>query len=85
MTKNTTAPAPEGAPPPTPSKLQVLVELLNREEGATLDAMVGATGWQAHSVRGAISGSLKKGRGLTIASEKAGAVRTYRIISGDGA
>lgn len=37
-----------------------------------------ATGWQAHSVRDAISGSLRKKMGLTITSEKVDGVRTYR-------
>jgi hypothetical protein len=39
------------------------------------------TGWQAHSVRGALSGALKKERGLTITSEKTGAERIYSIAA----
>jgi hypothetical protein len=39
-----------------------------------------ATGWQAHSVRGAMSGALKKKLGLIIESEKAAAGRVYRIV-----
>ena len=38
-----------------------------------------ATGWQAHSVRGAISGAIKKRLGLKVTSEKSDGVRTYRI------
>jgi len=60
-------------------KLGALVALLQRSEGATLEAMTEATGWQAHSVRGAMSGSLKKGFGYVIASEKTKAGRIYRI------
>ncbi len=41
--------------------------------------MTAATGWQAHSVRGAMSGALKKKLGLIIASEKTEAGRVYRI------
>lgn len=78
MTK-TKAEAPVSAAPTT-SKLQTLIELLSREEGATLEVMIGATGWQAQSIRGALSGSLKKAKGLSITSEKTGAVRTYRIL-----
>ncbi len=38
-----------------------------------------ATGWQAHSVRGFLSGTLKRKQGLTIVSEKRDRVRRYRI------
>ena len=65
---------------PTPmGKIAILVGLLRREEGATIDAMMAATGWQAHSVRGAMSGSVKKALGLVIASEKVDGLRVYRI------
>ena len=40
-----------------------------------------ATGWQAHSVRGAISGAIKKKLGLNVMSEKTGTVRLYRIAN----
>ena len=64
---------------PTPQrKTAVLVALLSRPEGATLDDLVRATEWQAHSVRGALSGALKK-RGHQIISEKIEGVRRYRI------
>jgi len=60
-------------------KLAALIALLQRPQGATLEAMQAATGWQAHSVRGALSGSLKRGKGLTIVSEKTDGGRVYRI------
>jgi hypothetical protein len=44
-----------------------------------LAALAKATGWQVHSVRGAISGTLKKKLGLAVASEKTGTIRLYRI------
>jgi hypothetical protein len=56
-----------------------MIALLRRKEGATLDQMIKATDWQAHSVRGAMSGALKKKRGLNVISVKEGATRTYRI------
>ena len=71
--------------PPSKSpkgKLGEILALLNRPEGATLAAMMEATNWQAHSVRGALSGALKKKLGLMIVSEVVEAGRIYRI-SGD--
>ena len=64
---------------PPGGKIAVLVALLRRPDGARIDEMMDATGWQAHSVRGAISGAIKKGLGLAVASEKADGQRTYRI------
>lgn len=66
-------------------KLGALVALLLRPQGATLAAMQDATGWQAHSVRGAIAGSIKKKLGFEVASEKTDAGRIYRITKGAGA
>jgi hypothetical protein len=57
-----------------------LVELLSRRDGASIAEAVKATGWQPHSVRGAISGTLKKKLGLAITSDKVeGRGRIYRI------
>lgn len=65
-------------------KLGAIVVLMRRPEGATLVQMSAATGWQTHSVRGAIAGSLKKKHGLTIVSEPAEGGRVYRIEAGAG-
>lgn len=62
-------------------KIGAMIGLLKRPEGATLDEMMRATGWQAHSVRGAISGSIKKAMGLGVLSEKIDGVRVYRILT----
>ena len=62
------------------TKQALLVDLLKSRSGATIAEAVAATGWQAHSVRGAISGTLKKKPGLAVTSEpieKRG--RVYRI------
>lgn len=59
------------------SKLDQLEVLLTRKNGSTISEMMTATGWQQHSVRGALAGSLKK-RGLTITSEKLDGTRRYR-------
>lgn len=68
-----------GATRPT-SKLGQLQAMLQRPEGATIAQLSKALDWQAHSVRGAMSGSLKKKQGLKItASKEEGADRIYRI------
>ena len=54
----------------TGTKLALMIEMLRRPEGATVDQIMAATGWQRHSVRGAFAGALKKKLGLTFASEK---------------
>ena len=64
--------------PKPPSKLDQLAKLLTRKNGASLAEMMKTTGWQQHSVRGAMAGALKKKRGLTIISEKVENTRRYR-------
>nr|WP_203565910.1 DUF3489 domain-containing protein [Aurantimonas aggregata] len=61
------------------TKGAAIVELLRREAGAALPDLMAATGWQAHSVRGFLSGALRKKHGLNVASEKADGIRRYRI------
>ena len=57
--------------------------MLSRPEGATIAQVMDATGWQPHTVRGAISGALKKKRGLDVTSEKSeSGERIYRIAEG---
>ena len=46
------------------------MDMLRREDGATIAQIVETTGWQPHTVRGAFAGALKKRLGLTIESEK---------------
>ncbi len=59
-----------------------MIDLLKRKKGATIEEIVAATGWQPHSVRGAISGALKKKLGLMVTSEKLGdGPRRYRIVA----
>ena len=62
------------------TKQALLVEMLGRPEGATIDEIVAATGWQPHTVRGAFAGALKKRLGLDVTSEKVeGRGRVYRL------
>src|SRR6266581_4703059 len=50
------------------SKQDAVIAMLRRPEGATVDEVARATGWQSHTVRGVFSGTLKKKLGLTLAS-----------------
>jgi Protein of unknown function (DUF3489) len=64
------------------TKEALLIALLRRPEGATIAQAIEATGWQPHTVRGAISGALKKKRGLEVTSAKNEAgERVYRIAA----
>ncbi|MGI3212923.1 DUF3489 domain-containing protein [Roseovarius tibetensis] len=67
------APMSEAPKPPTirsGTKQAQIIALLQRPEGASIGEIVEATGWQAHSARGMISGALKKKLGLAITSAK---------------
>jgi len=62
-----------------PSKQEEVIAMLRRPEGATVEEVVRATGWQRHTVRGVFSGTLKKKLGLSLASAKEERGRVYRI------
>ena len=63
------------------SKQAQVIAMLKRPEGATIQQVCAATGWQAHTVRGTFAGAFKKKLGLTVTSDKAeGGVRVYRIV-----
>jgi hypothetical protein len=67
----TSVPGVAGEPSekPTPragTKQAQMIEMLKRPEGATVEQIAAATGWQHHTIRGAISGALKKKLGLTV-------------------
>ena len=61
------------------TKAAVIIDRLKSPDGATVGELKEATGWQAHSVRGFLSATLKKKHGLTIISEKRDGMRRYRI------
>ena len=62
------------------SKQAEVIRMLQRPEGATISQICAATGWQAHTVRGCMAGTLKKKLGLTIDSVKeSGGERVYRV------
>lgn len=61
------------------TKQATLIAMLRAEGGATIEEVMAATGWQAHTVRGAMAGALKKRLGLAVTSEKVeGKGRVYR-------
>ena len=62
-----------------PSKQDEVVAMLHRPEGATVDEVASAMGWQRHTVRGLFSGTLKKKLGLTLASAPEERGRVYRM------
>jgi hypothetical protein len=66
-------------PKPAKTKIAILIGVLSKADGATIETMMLATGWQAHSVRGALSGVIKKARGLAISSEVRNGQRVYTI------
>jgi Protein of unknown function (DUF3489) len=86
---------PALAKKPTPragTKQARMIEMLERPEGATVEQIAAATGWQHHTIRGAISGALKKKLGLTIEATRTrevgpnktgakGGTTVYRIVA----
>ena len=58
------------------TKSAIVIGLLTRSGGATIEAMVAAKGWLPHTTRSALTGLKKKG--FTISSEKVDGMRTYR-------
>jgi hypothetical protein len=69
----------KAAPIARPTKLLTIIAMLRRPDGATIADLVDATGWKPNSVRGAISGSIRKRRLMKVITEVANGVRTYRI------
>lgn len=60
------------------SKLDLLIARLQRPSGASIDELSKVTGWQVHSVRGAMAGALKR-KGYVVTSGKVDGVRRYRL------
>ena len=72
--------APKARTPREGTKQATLIAMLRAPEGATIEEIMAATGWQSHTVRGAMAGALKKKLGLEVTSEKVeGRGRIYRL------
>jgi hypothetical protein len=85
----TTKSSRHGARDPEPkradrgSKQSRVIALLQSPTGATIEAMMKATGWQQHSVRGFLAGVVRKRLKLKLGSNKVDGNRVYQIASGD--
>jgi hypothetical protein len=77
-----TAEGPKGKKPHPGSKQSRVVALLSSPGGTTIPAMMKATGWQPHSVRGFLAGVVRKKLKLRLSSKKVGDQRLYRIDGG---
>jgi hypothetical protein len=83
--KSSTARMSDDQPPPVAparmnTKSAAIIALLKSKRGATIQELMQATHWQAHSIRGFLAGSLSKRHGLAVTSEKPeGKARRYRV------
>jgi hypothetical protein len=81
----TTAAVPKNTKTETTSKQSRVIGMLQSPAGATIAAMMKATGWQQHSVRGFLAGVVRKRLNLKLASKKIDGNRVYQIAgAGDG-
>jgi hypothetical protein len=74
-------PSPKAASTKPSTKQDQLLTLLRRPQGTTIEHAAKTLYWQPHSVRGVISGVLKKRLGLPVTSEKKEGGRVYRVAS----
>ena len=77
--KSARASKPKAAVAPKLGKIDKIIAMMRRPKGASINDLTKVTAWQVHSVRGAISGSIRNKLGLNVVSEKFGDVRLYRI------
>lgn len=81
MTKSTKAKAKKAVPSKIRTKTEEVVSLLSRRSGASIAEMMKSTGWQAHSVRGFLAGSLKRKGHAVLGEVGADGVRRYWLTA----
>lgn len=74
-----TAPTQPSSPP---TKRETVIAMLRRPAGATIANIADITQWQPHSVRGFLSGTVKKKLGLALLADKVDGVTRYRLAKG---
>ena len=74
---------PKGKQADPGSKQSRVIAMLRSPAGATIAAMMEATGWQQHSVRGFLAGVVRKRLKLKLGSKKVDGTRVYRVATGD--
>ena len=77
--KDSPRPAPAAK---SQSKQECVLALLRRKEGVTVSAIMKATGWQQHSVRGFLAGVVRKKLRLNLVSRESDGKRVYRVLAG---
>ena len=83
--KKTQAPADQpafAAPKPTAggTRKQTLIDMMRTPEGATAVELGAAVGWQVHSIRGFIAGTLKKQADIAVLAERKDGATRYRVV-----
>ena len=76
---------PKGHKADAVSKQSRVITMLQSPTGATIAAMMKATDWQQHSVRGFLAGVVRKKLKLKLASKKVDGTRIYHVDGADGA